>query len=313
MTKQYLEGVAFVYPGQGAQFMGMGLDILAAYPKFYDLWKKAEQILPYDISRIIESDEESLKLTVYTQPALFLVEVLTTKILNDVGFYPHVSAGLSLGEYSALYQAGAFSFEDGLKLVQRRGELMASASGSMLAILGADLEDIIDTCALVRRDLAGTVALANDNSPIQKVVAGEDGCVKEVAKRIKRNRIKAIPLKVSGAFHTEMMMQAAEDFKHDLQKQNFHNLRNTVYSNYLGDIHTDVTLRANLEKQMTHPVQWHAIIQKMCSTGIHTYVEVGPGKSLGGMIKQIQPKARCLQTGNKEYLEETISYLKYLI
>jgi [acyl-carrier-protein] S-malonyltransferase len=275
---------AWVFPGQGSQAIGMGLDLVdlpAAKAKF----EQAREILGWDVLDICQSQDDKLSRTLYTQPCLYVVESILADVLIDRGNMPNLVAGHSLGEYVALYAARVFDFEAGLRLVKRRAELMDSASdGMMAALMGFDREQL-------EQQIQQTpdVVLANDNSPAQVVISGTPDAVKEVLARVKAKR--AVPLKVSGAFHSHLMADAANEFQTVLESVPFTNARVPVLSN-VEPIPTveAASLKNHLQRQMTGSVRWREITMQLPVEGIERVVEIGPGKVLTGLIKRICPE-----------------------
>lgn len=312
-----MEKVAFIYSGQGAQHTKMGWDILKAYPEYNELFSRAEKVLGYDLKEIIYEGGKTLDDTRFTQPALFVVEVMLTKILQKAGIQPSVAAGLSLGEYSALVGAKKLSFIEGLALVARRGQVMSEAvqclheETGMAAIIGAQPADIISICRTVSNADLGFVGPTNFNSPMQTVISGTMPAMAAVEVKLKdKVRCKVIPLGVSGPFHTPLMAKAAQKFDTAVQETHFSDSAIPVYSNVTGKIHEASSIKAHLVQQMYQPVQWYDIIKAMHQVGINTFVEVGPGKVLSRLVKQAIPKSCRFQTGKLTSLEETIAHFQ---
>jgi len=271
---------AWVFPGQGSQEVGMGLDILnlpAAKTKF----ELAEKILGWSVIETCQSDKEKLSRTLYTQPCLFVVEsILAAEMLNN-SKEPNVVAGHSLGEYVALHVAGVFDFETGLKLVKRRAELMDTASGGeMVALIGFkrdELEAVLEQTP--------NVVLANDNSAVQAVISGSPEGVETVLSQVKAK--KKVKLNVSGAFHSHLMNPVAGQFNEVLEKVDFAEAKIPVLSNVEPTAATDAaTLKRRLLQQMTQGVRWREICLQLPELGIEKVVEIGPGKVLTGLIKR---------------------------
>ena len=274
---------AWVFPGQGSQTIGMGLD-LVDLPPAKAKFEQAREILGWDVLDICQSQDEKLSRTLYTQPCLYVVESILADVLLDRGNMPNLVAGHSLGEYVALYAARVFDFEAGLRLVKRRAELMDSASdGMMAALMGFDREQL-------EQQIQQTpdVVLANDNSPAQVVISGTPDAVKEVLARVKAKR--AVPLKVSGAFHSHLMADAANEFQTVLESVPFTDARVPVLSN-VEPVPTveAASLKNRLQRQMTGSVRWREITMQLPVEGIERVVEIGPGKVLTGLIKRMCP------------------------
>lgn len=274
---------AWVFPGQGSQAIGMGADLLDL-PFAKAKFEQAKQILGWDVLEICQSPEDKVSRTFYTQPCLYVVESILADLLMEQGKTPNLVAGHSLGEYVALYVAKVFDFDAGLGLVKRRAELMDNAYGGMMAaLIGFDREQL-------EQQIQQTpdVVLANDNSPAQVVISGTPEAVENVLSHIKVKR--AVPLKVSGAFHSPLMAEAAAEFEDVLQSIPFANAQIPVLSNVepVPVIEADV-LKNRLQRQMTGSVRWREISMQLPQEGIERVVEIGPGKVLTGLIKRMCP------------------------
>lgn len=271
---------AWIFPGQGSQAIGMGADLLdlsEARAKF----DRAAEILGWSVPEICQSEDDKVSHTLYTQPCLYVVEAILADLMRDKGARPDAVAGHSLGEYVALYAAGAFGFEAGLRLVQRRAELMDNAAGGEMAALmkfdRAQLEE-----AIAQTD---NVVLANDNSPAQAVISGSPEAVKTILDNVKARR--AVKLNVSGAFHSPLMAPAAAEFEQVLDSVSFDDASVPVLSNVEPEPATDAkTLKQRLVAQMTGSVRWREIALRLPQEGIDTVVEIGPGNVLTGLIKR---------------------------
>lgn len=271
---------AWVFPGQGSQAVGMGMDLLSI-PEAKARFDLASEILGWNVSDRIQGDATELSATLYTQPCLYIVETILTDQLKAKGKTPDFVAGHSLGEYSALYAADVFSFESGLKLIQTRSQLMDGGStGSMAALLGFDraaLETAIDSTE--------GVVIANDNNDGQVVISGEPDAVESILSQVKSKR--AVKLNVSGAFHSPLMNEAAETFSTVLKDMPFNNATIPVLSNTDPTPSTDATeLKSRLNRQMTGAVRWREISLALPELGVTSIVEVGPGKVLVGIMKR---------------------------
>lgn len=288
---------AWVFPGQGSQVLGMGVDLLAidAAKATFD---RAAAILGWSIIDICQNDEVKLANTRYTQPCLYVMETILVDLLKQKGLMPEVVAGHSLGEFVALYAAGVFDFETGLQLVKRRAELMALASeGGMTALLGFDRAQLEDAIA----DTEGVV-LANDNSAAQAVISGTVAGIAAVVSKIKVKR--AIPLNVSGAFHSPMMATAAAEFGKLLDPVTFHDAQIPVLSNVAPITATNgQELKERLDNQITGAVRWREISLQLPELGIKQAIEVGPGKVLTGLIKRTCEGIEVAQVGTRSDLE----------
>jgi [acyl-carrier-protein] S-malonyltransferase len=271
---------AWVFPGQGSQTLGMGtdlLDISMAKAKF----DQAEAILGWSVTEICQNEEEKLSKTLYTQPSLYVVESILADLIREKGHQPDLVAGHSLGEYIALYVAGVFEWSAGLELVKRRAELMDSAEGGMMvALMKFDREQL-------EKVISETpdVVLANDNSPAQVVISGTTEAVQTVISQVKAKR--AIPLKVSGAFHSHLMADVADEFQKILDAVEFQSATVPVLSNVEPLPSIDATiLKQRLSQQMTSSVRWREIALQLPVNNIEKVVEIGPGNVLTGLINR---------------------------
>ncbi len=287
---------AYVFPGQGAQFSGMGKDLYENFPQAKALFDKANEILGFDITKIMfEGSDEDLKQTNVTQPAVFLHSVILALNLPD--FKPDMVAGHSLGEFSALVAAGALSFEDGLKLVAQRADAMQRACelnpSTMAAILNLDDKVVEDICAAItEKSTDNVVVAANYNCPGQLVISGSIEGINIACEELKAAGAKrALVLQVGGAFHSPLMEPAREELAKAIEETNFSTPICPIYQNVNGIPSTDIgTIKANLIAQLTAPVRWTQSVRNMVEDGATKFVECGPGKVLQGLVKKIAPE-----------------------
>ncbi|MBE6215983.1 MAG: ACP S-malonyltransferase [Bacteroidales bacterium] len=280
---------AFVFPGQGAQFTGMGKDLYESNPLARELFDRADEILGYRITGIMfEGSAEELKQTKVTQPAIFLHSVISALCMGDQ-FKPDMAAGHSLGEFSALTACGCLSFEDGLRLVYARAMAMQkcceTVPGTMAAVLALPDRTIEDICSATE----GTVVAANYNCPGQVVISGETEAVQKAGESLKEAGAKRVlPLQVGGAFHSPLMEPARAELAQMIEKTAFHTPVCPIYQNVDALSHTDPEeIKANLLSQLTSPVRWTDSVRNMAADGMTEYIECGPGKVLTGLIGKI--------------------------
>ncbi|MGA7159941.1 MAG: ACP S-malonyltransferase [Bacteroidota bacterium] len=286
--------VAYIFPGQGSQYAGMGKDLFVDFPAAKELFLRADAALGFSLSKIcFEGPEEELKQTKNTQPAIFLHSVVVWNILSPRN--AAMLAGHSLGEYSALVAAGAITFEEGLKLVRLRGELMQKAGeenpGTMAAVVGLDPKIVGEVCCTAWKE--GIVQAANFNSPGQVVISGSVNGVRKAMELGKQRGAKLVKeLVVSGAFHSPLMQTAKEGLKEALDKAEFRDAKIPVYVNVTGKpVQKADEIRAMLFEQVTSPVRWEETIMNMSADGASEFIEIGPGKVLQGLVKRIVPNA----------------------
>jgi len=294
--------IAILFPGQGAQTVGMGRTIAGNYPEIRRLYHSANDILGYDLAKVcFEGPAEELDSTICSQPAIFLTSLAALEVLRiespDIVLSVDATAGLSLGEYTALVFSGVMSFEDGLRLVQKRGEAMQEASdvtpSGMVSILGLEKSQVESLCEEARED--GTLQIANLLCPGNIVVSGTNAACERIAEMAeKAGAMKAVPLAVAGAFHTPIMKPADRKLAEVLASVSMNRPRIPVISNVDALPHDDPEdIRDILVRQVLQPVQWEASMRYLLEKGFDTFYEVGPGRVLRGLLKRIDRKATC--------------------
>lgn len=307
--------IAFVFPGQGSQFVGMGKDFYDHMPTARKLLDEANEILGCDLTSIcFNGPEETLKLTENTQPALLVHSTMALKILRENGIDSVLAAGHSLGEFSALVSAGALQFKDAVRLVRLRGQFMQEAVpvgvGSMAAIIGLEIDTLQQLCDQISEDSC-IVQPANLNSPVQIVIAGHKEAVEQVSeKALKAGAKKAVLLPVSAPFHSALMKPAEIKLQKELEQTEFYDLSYPVITNIEAKpITKGSEARSALVKQVCSPVRWSETMQVLVDQGIETVIELGAGKVLSGLIKRFNRGIKCYQVGDRESLSQTLAAL----
>ena len=307
--------IAFVFPGQGSQFVGMGKDFYDHVPSARKLLDEANEVLGCDLTSIcFNGPEETLKLTENTQPALLVHSTMALKILRENGIDSILAAGHSLGEFSALVSAGALQFKDAVRLVRLRGQFMQEAVpvgvGSMAAIIGLEIDILQQLCDQISEDSC-IVQPANLNSPVQIVIAGHKEAVEQVSeKALKAGAKKAVLLPVSAPFHSALMKPAEIKLQKELEQTEFYDLSYPVITNIEAKpITKGSEARSALVKQVCSPVRWSETMQVLVDQGIETVIELGAGKVLSGLIKRFNRGIKCYQVGDRESLSQTLAAL----
>ncbi|MFP7694338.1 ACP S-malonyltransferase [Bacillus subtilis] len=308
--------IAFLFPGQGSQFIGMGKELYEQVPAAKRLFDEADETLEAKLSSLIfEGDAEELTLTYNAQPALLTTSIAVLEKFKESGITPDFTAGHSLGEYSALVAAGALSFKDAVYTVRKRGEFMNEAvpagEGAMAAILGMDAEALKQVTDKVTEE-GNLVQLANLNCPGQIVISGTAKGVELASELAKENGAKrAIPLEVSGPFHSELMKPAAEKLKEILDACDIKDADVPVISNVSADVMTEkADIKEKLIEQLYSPVRFEESINKLIAEGVTTFIEIGPGKVLSGLVKKVNRRLKTIAVSDPETIELAIQTLK---
>jgi [acyl-carrier-protein] S-malonyltransferase len=306
--------IAFIFSGQGAQYVGMGKEIFDGFSVSRNIFKKADEILGFELSKLcFEGSTEELDKTENTQPCVVTVSTAILKVLEEKGIKPDVTAGLSLGEYSALVCSNVLEFATAVALVKKRGKFMQEAVplgvGTMAAILGLSSDVVNEICA--KASVKGIVEPANYNCPGQIVIGGEVEAVNFACEITKNIGGKGIPLSVSAPFHTSMLESASAKLSDELKNIELSDIRVPIITNVTGDyIASKDEVKDLLKRQVKSPVHWESTIRRMISDGVDTFVEIGPGKVLSGFVKKVDRKLTVLNVEDIKSLKKTIEVLE---
>lgn len=295
--------IAFVFPGQGAQYVGMGKDFYDQIPVSKEMFKLAGEASGLDMEALCFEENENIHITEYTQIAMMAAEIAMLKAVEEKGIKPDVTAGLSLGEYGALAAAGVMSPADIFKVVRQRGLYMQEAvpvGGAMTAVLGMDADKLEEICSKTE----GQVSIANYNCPGQIVITGEEGAVAAAATLAAENGAKrCIPLKVSGPFHSPLLVGAGEKLEPVLEAAQINDITVPYIANVTADyVASKEQVRGLLKQQVSSSVRWQQTVEKMLSDGVDTFIEIGPGKTLTGFLKKISRDAVAINIEKVEDL-----------
>jgi len=307
--------IAFIFPGQGSQYAGMGKDLAERYPEVAEIFDKASEALKYDMAKLcFNGPDELLKQTEITQPSIFTVSMACAKALELNGVLPDIAAGLSLGEYGALSIAKSLDFDDAVKLLQQRGKFMQEAvpigEGAMAAIIGLNKNDVETAC--LEASQYGVVEPANYNCPGQIVISGQIKAVQKACEIAKAKGAKrAIKLEVSAPFHCTLLKPAGEKLAEVLKDVVINPPVIPVIANVTAkEVSSPDEIRELLIKQVSSPVRWEDSVLRMIEMGADTFIEVGPGKALTGFVKKISKEVKALNVENMQSLESTLEQLK---
>jgi len=297
--------IAFVFPGQGAQYTGMAKDFYEKFPVSREVFEKASKVSGLDIKTLCFEENENLNITEYTQIAMLTAEIAILRAVEEAGIHSQVNAGLSLGEYGALAASGVMREEDAFAIVRKRGILMQEAyptGGAMSAILGTDAELIEKIC----EETPGIVSIANYNCPGQIVITGEEKAVLTAGEALKAaSARRVIPLKVSGPFHCELLKEAGKKLGEELEKIEIQTFAIPYVTNVTAQYVTESDQVKNLlVKQVSSSVRWQQCVEQMINDGVDTFIEIGPGKTLTGFLKKINRNVKALHVEKTEDLDE---------
>ena len=296
---------AFIFPGQGAQYVGMAKDFYDTYPVCREIFAQASKASGLDVEALCFEENDNINITEYTQIAMMAAELAMWKVVDEKGYHADVTAGLSLGEYGALAVSGVMSMEDIFRVVRRRGIFMQEAvpnGGAMVAVLGLATEKIEEIC----EEIDGQISIANYNCPGQIVITGEEKAAAEAIEKLTAAGAKrCVTLKVSGPFHSPMLTGAGEKLGEELATVELGEMKLPYLSNVTGDYVTDVSqVKGLLQQQVASSVKWQQSVERMIADGVDTFVEIGPGKTLSGFMKKINKDVKVLNIEKIEDLEK---------
>ena len=306
--------IGYLFPGQGTQTVGMGKDLYEKYEAYRNIYQRANDLTGYQLEDItFGGSEEQLNQTKYTQIAVLTMSLAILELLNHEKIEPTACLGLSLGEYSALVCGKALTFEDGIKIIKKRGilmqELCPKGDWHMVAIMGLDEEKVTEICKSIT---SGFIAPANFNCPGQIVVSGEKEAIEEAIQKAKEEGArKTVELNTAGPFHTIMLEEAAKKLKEELENITIHKFETSVIKNIDGKVYNDSdNIKDILAKHIMCPVRMEEGIRTMLNMGIDTFVEIGPGKTLSGFVKRINKEVNVININSVETLENAIAFIK---
>lgn len=297
--------IAFMFPGQGAQYVGMGQDFYEQIPVSKEMFELAGKASGLDVVSLCFEENEQIHITEYTQIAMLAAEVAMLKAIEEKGLRPDVTGGLSLGEYGALAASGVMSPEDVFRIVRKRGIYMQEAvpnGGAMVAVLGLNTDVIEKIC----EETPGMVTIANYNCPGQIVITGEEGAAQAAAEKLTAAGAKrCVPLKVSGPFHSPLLEGAGEKLAKELEQVEIHDIQIPYIANVTADyVKSKDKVKGLLEKQVSSPVKWQQTIERMIADGVDTFVEIGPGRTLTGFMRKIDKSRKVINIEKVEDLKK---------